>query len=117
MIDEGSFQAALDADPTDSVTRLVFADWLDEEGDPRGPGYRMMGARGLYPYFPRVKEGGWGWYREIYRYAPDSSVPPHAVVPDGIRDQMYNNYYAGSRRAAEDNLAKAWAASLASAGR
>src|SRR4051812_8960580 len=36
MPEEQAFLAALAADPADDVTRLVYADWLDERGDPRG---------------------------------------------------------------------------------
>lgn len=44
MTSEDDFQAALDADPDDWQTRLVFADWLEERGDPRAEGYRALGA-------------------------------------------------------------------------
>jgi uncharacterized protein (TIGR02996 family) len=40
---EDDFQAALDANPDDHQTRLVFADWLQERGDPRAEGYRALG--------------------------------------------------------------------------
>lgn len=36
MTAEESFLPALDADPADDVTRLVYADWLEERGDVRG---------------------------------------------------------------------------------
>src|SRR5579862_8640416 len=39
----------LDAHPDDYQTRLVFADWLEEHGDPRAPGYRALGALGIAP--------------------------------------------------------------------
>lgn len=45
MTTEDDFQAALDAKPRDATTRLVFADWLDERGDPRAEGYRALGVR------------------------------------------------------------------------
>ena len=35
MTTEDDFQQALDANPDDHHTRLVFADWLQERGDPR----------------------------------------------------------------------------------
>src|SRR4051794_23581086 len=35
MSDESAFLAALRANPDDDAARLVFADWLDERGDPR----------------------------------------------------------------------------------
>lgn len=49
MTTEDDFQAALDADPNDWQTRLVLADWLDDRGDPRGPGYRALGANQIRP--------------------------------------------------------------------
>jgi uncharacterized protein (TIGR02996 family) len=36
MHEEQSFLDQLIGDPNDDVTRLVYADWLDEHGDPRG---------------------------------------------------------------------------------
>lgn len=50
MVTEDAFQAALDAEPDNQALRLVFADWLEERGDPRAAGYRWLGERGLYPY-------------------------------------------------------------------
>lgn len=52
MNDEDAFQAALDANPADGLLRQVFADWLDEHGDPRGPGYRVLGVLGKRPCSP-----------------------------------------------------------------
>jgi uncharacterized protein (TIGR02996 family) len=45
MTTEDDFQHALDANPGDWQMRLVFADWLEEHGDPRAPGYRALGQR------------------------------------------------------------------------
>lgn len=50
MTSESDFQAALDADPTDRHTRLVFADWLQDRGDPRADGYRALGLLRLRPH-------------------------------------------------------------------
>ena len=36
MSDEDAFLAAIAAAPADQAPRLVFADWLEERGDPRG---------------------------------------------------------------------------------
>jgi uncharacterized protein (TIGR02996 family) len=36
MNEEQAFLDHLKADPSDDVTRLVYADWLEERGDPRG---------------------------------------------------------------------------------
>jgi uncharacterized protein (TIGR02996 family) len=43
---EDEFQVLLDANPEDFHTRLVFADWLQERGDPRAEGYRALGVNG-----------------------------------------------------------------------
>ena len=48
MTTEEDFQKALDAKPEDYQTRLVFADWLQERGDPRGEGYRALGRLALW---------------------------------------------------------------------
>jgi uncharacterized protein (TIGR02996 family) len=55
---EDDFQAALDENPEDWQTRLVFADWLDERGDERGPGYRALGLQRHRP--PRGN--GYVWF-------------------------------------------------------
>src|SRR5947199_1700743 len=44
MEDEGYIQAIL-ADPEDDALRLVYADWLEERGDPRGEYLRCRCAR------------------------------------------------------------------------
>jgi uncharacterized protein (TIGR02996 family) len=44
MTTEDDFQRALDAEPDSHITRLAFADWLEERGDPRAAGYRAMGV-------------------------------------------------------------------------
>ena len=49
MSDEDAFQSALDAEPGNSLLRMVFADWLDDRGDERGEGYRVLGVLGLWP--------------------------------------------------------------------
>ena len=48
MNEEAAFQAHLDLHPDDHTCRLVFADWLEERGDPRAPGYRALGINKRY---------------------------------------------------------------------
>lgn len=56
---ERAIQAALDATNVyDPVPRMVLADHLDEIGDPRAAGYRVMGAKQIQLWFPASKE----WY-------------------------------------------------------
>lgn len=47
MDTESAFLAALDAAPNDFTARLVYADWLDEQNDPRAEGYRALAAARL----------------------------------------------------------------------
>lgn len=56
MTTEDDFQAALDANPYDWQTRLVFADWLQERNDPRAEGYRALGVLRRVP-----EPEGWGF--------------------------------------------------------
>src|SRR5262249_51212513 len=101
MNEEEAFQAALDANPSDHVTRLVFADWLDEQGDPRGPGYRALGQARLYPqhspdYTPwnyngedwreRRSAGAWSWWRTA-----DGSKEGHPLA----RSVLDNEWFEG----------------------
>src|SRR5688500_16562045 len=42
MSDDEPFLLALDADPADDLTRLVYADWLEEQGDAPRPRYLRL---------------------------------------------------------------------------
>ncbi len=46
MTDEASFLAAIAENPADTNLPLIFADWLDDRGDPRGPWIRHYNTRG-----------------------------------------------------------------------
>src|SRR5262245_41957249 len=41
MVDDAAFLAAIKATPDDNTTRLVYADWLDEQGRPGGEFLRI----------------------------------------------------------------------------
>ena len=41
-MNETEFLKAIEAEPTDPLPRLVYADWLDEQGDPRGELLRIQ---------------------------------------------------------------------------
>lgn len=49
MTTEEGFQLALDANPHDWQTRLVFADWLQDRDDPRAEAYRALGRLCVHP--------------------------------------------------------------------
>lgn len=44
--DEDAFHRAIAEDPADTAPYQVFADWLEERGDPRAEGYRALGVLG-----------------------------------------------------------------------
>jgi uncharacterized protein (TIGR02996 family) len=96
---EEDFQARLDARPDDDTARLVYADWLEERGDPRAEGYRAMGARGMQPL--GIIGGWWGWARttgQSYGYCVAGEW--YDAMP---RERRH------SRREAEDAAALAFA--------
>ena len=62
LSDEDALLRAVIAAPEDNAPRLVFADWLDEHGDPQRArliraqiagkwlGYKVRGLRTMFPY-------------------------------------------------------------------
>jgi uncharacterized protein (TIGR02996 family) len=85
MRDESPFLEAIRADPHDVAARLVYADWLEERGDPRGELIRIEEEMRPLPVFadrfwelkPRRHElrekSDKGWL-EAMRYGTD--CPP-----------------------------------------
>src|SRR5262249_15161014 len=71
------FLSAITADPADLTVRLVYADWLEDRGDPRAEFIRVqIEADGLPPSDPRRRAmearaaelfaGSWGdWWRPV----------------------------------------------------
>lgn len=74
MTTEDDFHALLDANPDDANTRLVFADWLQDRGDPRAEGYRAMGEHRKRPH---QISGLWWWARE----SEENAAHPHERLP------------------------------------
>jgi uncharacterized protein (TIGR02996 family) len=77
---EDDFQNALDANPRDWHTRLVFADWLQDRGDSRAAGFRAIALNKRYPLSARAAglgtDGCW-WHR-----GPLDAGTSHNNVPD-----------------------------------
>ena len=114
MTTEDDFQAALDADPTDWQTRLVFADWLDDRGDPRGPGYRVLGRLRLRP-FSMGKRNWWTAVGEgppTYNHLPPDwfeKVAGYEHPAGGWRWPDHFDESRDNRREIEDASARAFA--------
>lgn len=111
MTTEDDFQAALDAHPDDWQTRLVFADWLQERGDPRAEGYRALGAlrrRGL----PDLEYACWFDAHEQRGGDDKASDLPRdwfRLIEGGNRDLYVSSAAAfPTRRAADDAAARAF---------
>jgi uncharacterized protein (TIGR02996 family) len=112
---EDDFQKALDANPDDFQTKLVFADWLQERGDERAEGYRALGVQRLYPFQVKMAVGPWKNQTAWMFGTPSSSECPKAqqLPPDWFkkvaRSEASDNWWCRfpSRRACED--AVAWA--------
>jgi uncharacterized protein (TIGR02996 family) len=120
---EDDFQRALDADPADWQTRLVFADWLQDCNDPRAEGYRVLGATHFCPY--RVSDStGSAWTAGADDNSAHRNHPEHGramVTRDWydlvrpptrkVHDWQSANWWAyfETRRACEDSLARAFA--------
>lgn len=132
MNDEEAFQTALDANPDDHLTRAVFADWLDDRDDPRGPGYRELARRNLRPVLQPGPVGMWGWTVKnnwfIQCYMGGATVLKSRTVTQADVDKGRRYVVAGlptewfamiesacrwkhytTRRAAENAAARAWA--------
>lgn len=65
-MDEEPFQSALDEHPEKFEIRLVFSDWLEEQGDPRAAGMRFLGENKRYPLSGDGHwdgDGHWTWNR------------------------------------------------------
>lgn len=122
MTTEDDFQAALDADPTDFTARLVFADWLDEQGDPRAAGYRMLAYARMAPVGPGNKsqhgQQEWCWLETVTGRSNRCNVKSYWYThltkrwkdaPPGFHQSWAGwRVYYDTRREAEDDAALAW---------
>jgi uncharacterized protein (TIGR02996 family) len=125
MTTEDDFQRALDAHPDDWQTRLVFADWLQDQRDPRADGMRALGTLALWPFEYGLSDRCskvelWGYHNGEGHHqparAPREPVPArHALPPDWLallnrgdaKEVWCRALY--SRREAEDAAALAFA--------
>lgn len=119
MTTEDDFQRRLDNKPNDFLTRLVFADWLEERGDVRAAGYRLMGMRRIRPQVYHItNRWSWAnietgrsvggtlkacWWRKLPYIICTPETHPYTRILWGQRDTTTN-----TRREAEDNAAMAF---------
>ncbi len=122
---ERAFQTRLNRVPHDHHTRLVFADWLDEQGDERGPGYRALGVNRFWVFdWPDHTEGSlrlWTWYpHSRLSYLHERELPDDWFTRLPAWECLYSNGAPGgnegmawrdyrSRQLADDAAALAFA--------
>jgi uncharacterized protein (TIGR02996 family) len=109
---EDDFSRALDAAIDDWQTRLVFADWLEEQGDPRAEGYRALGLLRKHPTHP--DEDGCFWMTKWSCRRDVEGILDHEVLPDDWFDLATKpnepaHVSERSRRDLEDEVAHAFA--------
>lgn len=80
------YHDALDVLPSDSATRLVFADWLADHGNHSlARAQRWLVARGLYPASrvgPQVRKPWAWWHDRIPKYEVlGEGALTHAMLP------------------------------------
>ena len=84
------FLAAIVAAPGDALPRLIFADWLSEQGwDAEAAGQRWAAREGKYPRVGRP--GGW--------FTSDAEWHPYCLLPIDVfwPNELWNSdteYYA-----------------------
>ena len=118
MTTEDDFQRVLDAQPDDWQTRLVFADWLQERGDPRATGYRAIAVQERCPFKRRHLDRDACWWCSSTAAAHDDArnAIPHdwfALLPRGEGSNLFWPLHTPtggirSRRECEDALALAF---------
>jgi uncharacterized protein (TIGR02996 family) len=117
---EEDFQSWLDLHPEDWQTRFVFADWLDERGDVRGPGYRAIGVNRLGPVVGKPGKNGfnshgrWCWAEIVSGRSIRWSITRVWFSKLSCAVQLTTAQWGGyayydSRRDAEDDAARAFA--------
>jgi uncharacterized protein (TIGR02996 family) len=116
---EDDFQNAIDREPEDWHTRLVFADWLDDRNDPRASGYRAIATQRRCPRQGQNKgKNAWWWHsfpRADHRDCHNIISPDwFALLPPGEGSAQFWPVFTDqgdvrTRRECEDALALAFA--------
>lgn len=90
--EEAGFWRALDEQPDAHHLRLVFADWLQEQGDERAEGMRAIGLRQFRP-----TNGGWVGTVRIRNSVSDWEWPIYSYRPCLLPDDWFSAVDAEKR--------------------
>jgi uncharacterized protein (TIGR02996 family) len=92
MNEEAGFIAALLAEPGDRTTLLVYADWLDERGDPRAEYLRLLAAgKADDPRLVELRQrldSGWVTLLQSRHFGSGCRVKWGGDEPEGLFDFM-----------------------------
>lgn len=102
MTTADDFHRLLDADPSNSEARLIFADWLEEQGDWRAAGYRWMGENGKWPQPPHNLPDG--YLEKSWHFWGEKGPPQHSHK---IANGLYEDWDFGTRRECEEAICRA----------
>lgn len=70
MTDQQAFIEAINADPADMHTREVYADWLEERGDPSAAGWRILNETGRVPELSMRDSKYWTFWSRRASWGP-----------------------------------------------
>ncbi len=112
MSDESGFIRTLRAKPDDKTTYLVWADFMDEQGDPAGAALLRLWGNGTCKLKPHLDErSGWRWERSKMPWLMNAwatDYVPHRLFDllRGLRDGSY--FYYEQKIDAELAMLDAW---------
>jgi len=102
MITEEDFQKQLDEHIEDWTTRLVLADYLEEIGDKRAEGYRVLGKLRRWPTIFGKK---YGWFCNN-KYSSDLEQDWFRLIY--THGSRVTDYDTATRKEMEDKTALMW---------
>lgn len=117
MESEQAYIDAINADPDDRTLQLVYAEWLEEQGDPRAEGWRVLIEAGKRPILdynsinPSHLFFGWSWFPDPTFEDGPSKHHWAALIPYACLEQEVWSKAKGiteTFHAAMDAAAIAW---------
>jgi uncharacterized protein (TIGR02996 family) len=99
VTDEAAFLRAIQADPTDATAKLVYADWLDEHGEPERAEYlRLLATEGKAASSLEAQVG-WTWAGWVNGYRPSWDAATLCAL--GKLDTFIDAYLAFNDRTSD----------------
>lgn len=93
MTPEEQFIAAIIASPDDHTPKLMFADWLDEDGqDKLAAAYRWCGEKRKHPtFYPIYNE--WSWFNKSRNPLDSPAMLPGFLFDRIAKHNKTGHYY------------------------